>query len=220
MSQTDSHLPTYPVHSTDILAFGFPPRLKLFDHDGVMSIRPSGFWFLLTTFVLFLFVFAVYFIAHKLLHQSRGLAVAAAVFVSGLAFMLNLGPFYSALGISPILKLDAKTRRLSWHAGARLISIDEVESFEVFTGVYQHRFQLSNLQRDQPNISRYVQWSIRTLTGERQVVWHSHMRSKHNANILREFALAAAIPIESFKVDIFEDETKPIGQRVTFFTHA
>lgn len=46
------------------------------------------------------------------------------------------------------------------------------------------------------------------------------MRSKHNANILREFALAAAIPIESFKVDIFEDETKPIGQRVTFFTHA
>ncbi len=213
------HFPTYPVHTTDILAFGFPPRLKLFDHDGLMSIRPSSSWFLLTTSALFLLVIAVCFIAYKLQPRRQSIAIGAAIVVNGLVFMLNLGPFYSAVGISPILKLDAKSRRLSWHAGARSISIDDVEAFEVFTGMREVRHKHTKQNTGKPDVAPYVQWRIRTISGERQVVWDSHMRSRHNANILHEFALAAAIPIESFNVDILKDETKPSGQQVSFFAH-
>lgn len=220
MTTTSSHVPTYPVHTTDILALGFPPRLTLFDHDGEMSIRPSTFWFLLTTFAMLVGVYGLYLIVQKFRPHDSMPLVGFGLTAAALAFMFNLGPFYSAVAISPILKLDAKTRRLSWHAGARSILMDDVESFEVFTGVFEHRFETSGSNRSQPNVSRYVQWRIRAITGERQVIWHSHMRSKHNAGILEEFALAAAIPIELYKADIFEDESNPIGQRVSFLEHS
>jgi hypothetical protein len=191
------------------------PWFKLHDYQGVMTIRPA--WISL---VVPLLVAAAYVgLFSTLFGPMMSIRIAFNVVVSVstlltlvLALVFSILFFAVAINQSPVLELRSPDSLLRWHKGSHVLPLRDVAAFEVLSG----EFSTFTPAGFGSYSHTYSQWRVRTTTGELHVIWHARGRGRGNIRILREFALAAGVPVEAFEAHIREDKSKVEGRQVRF----
>lgn len=188
-------------------------RLKLHDHNGEMTIRLA--WrslflpFLASTafvggFLMFLWQVPAMRIMSLLLLGTAAVPIA----IFGLIASIPL--LALAMNYSPLLELRSADAVLRWHKNTHTLPLRDVAAFEAFRGEFS-----SNMpDRFTPYGRTYSQWRVRTVAGDVHVIWHASGSGRANLGILREFALAAGVPVEEYEASIREDKAKPEDRKV------
>ncbi len=205
--------PTWPIPQVPQHTRSMAPWFKLHDHDGEMTIRLAWTSLLLPVAFSTITVFTLLAIFWQvpLIRIASLFAVGIAAGPVAILSLVASIPFLAtAMNHSPLLELRSADAVLRWHKNSHTLPLRDVAAFEIFWGDFSTNTPTSFAAYS----AVYSQWQVRTATGERHVLWHARSKGRANIAVLREFALAAGVPVEEYEANIREDKAKPEGRQV------